>query len=272
MSNKNTNMEGYWVNQSDHFLHSDSKGLGAVLYSGMPMWFNKFYDQYQTQAFEALTQGLSLKGKRVLDVGCGVGRWSFRLKRLGAQVTGIDFERDRLRQAESNPNAKGIKFVQMSATKMNFGDQSFDLCNSITVLQHIPYGEKEKAIAEMCRVTAKGGYLTVIELIDAFDDAAHVFPWPIERWVAEFEKHGCRLVKTIGNEYAPLPRLLRRIKFMLTHKKTISREGGRINLSKPESAVLRLIILMSYPIEWVCVRILPPNLARHGGFLFEKVR
>jgi ubiquinone/menaquinone biosynthesis C-methylase UbiE len=271
MKENNIDMEKYWSNQSDSFLTSKDAGLGAVLYSGMPAWFNKFYDKFQNKAFDDLVHSLDLNNKKALDVGCGVGRWAIKIKKRGADVTGIDFEIDRLKDAKLNPFAKGIKFEQMSASKMIYKNNTFDFSNSITVLQHIPYEEKIKAIQEMCRVTKKGGYIAIIELTDTFDDAEHVFPWPLKSWQEEFEKNGCQLVKSIGNEYAPLPRTLRRLKYLITKKKTISRQRGQVHLNKLEWITLRIVILLSYPIETICIKLLPPKLARHGGMLFKKV-
>src|SRR3954466_1690078 len=41
-----------------------------------------------------------LSGKRVLDIGCNAGFYSFELARRGAHVLAIDFDRRYLRQAE----------------------------------------------------------------------------------------------------------------------------------------------------------------------------
>jgi 2-polyprenyl-3-methyl-5-hydroxy-6-metoxy-1,4-benzoquinol methylase len=184
MSSKNLNMKKYWENQSKHFLNTDQEGFGAVIYSGMPIWFNAFYDRYQIKSFTRLVGDLKLKDKKALDIGCGVGRWCFQLKRLGASATGIDFELERLKKARSNPNMKDIKFMNMSATNLSFKDESFHLSNSITVLHHIPYEEKK--------------------------------------------------------------------------------------LAKIEWLILRIAIAISYPLEAICVKFVPPQFAQQGGLLFIK--
>jgi ubiquinone/menaquinone biosynthesis C-methylase UbiE len=265
------NMMKYWENQSKHFLNSDDEGFGAVIYSGMPVWFNAFYDHFQKKAFYKLVGNSISKDRRALDIGCGIGRWCFRLKSLGAIAYGIDFEIARLKKAKSNPSAKGIIFREMSASNLLFKNNFFDFCNSITVLHHIPYEEKSRAIKEICRVTKKGGRISIIELINTHDSAPHVFPWPLKKWQDEFEKNGCKLIKTIGVEYAPLPRALRSIKYHLgARQETIKRESSRVNLNKLEWIILRIAILLSYPIEAFCTKVLPPRFAQQGGLLFIK--
>jgi ubiquinone/menaquinone biosynthesis C-methylase UbiE len=271
MSSKNLNMKKYWENQSKHFLNTDQEGFGAVIYSGMPIWFNAFYDRYQIKSFTRLVGDLKLKDKKALDIGCGVGRWCFQLKRLGASATGIDFELERLKKARSNPNMKDIKFMNMSATNLSFKDESFHLSNSITVLHHIPYEEKKLAIKELSRVTKTGGYISIIELINTRDKAPHVYPWSIQRWQQEFENYGFRLIKKVGVEYAPIPRFLRFLKYRLgTPQDKIKRETSSVQLSKIEWLILRIAIAISYPLEAICVKFVPPQFAQQGGLLFIK--
>lgn len=159
----------------------------------------------------------------------------------------------------------------MSVNKLDFDDESFDFVNSVTVLQHIPYKEKREAIKEICRVTKKGGYISIIELIDMFDDAPHVFPLPYAKWVKEFENNKCKLVRTNGCEYSPLLRLLRYLQYLLTRKKIINREDGKVKIGRFKWLILRAVILLSFPIEEICIKIFPARFARHGAFLFKKI-
>ncbi len=77
----------YWEDRAQLFA-SEGAGLAAVCSYGMPEIYNRVVDCCQ---WLALRRWLDVpKGARVLDVGCGVGRWSRRLARRGATVTGID--------------------------------------------------------------------------------------------------------------------------------------------------------------------------------------
>ncbi|OGC50401.1 hypothetical protein A2716_04310 [candidate division WWE3 bacterium RIFCSPHIGHO2_01_FULL_40_23] len=264
-------VERYWSKQSEMYLNTDERGFGAVIYSGMPIWFNSFFNHYQQKAFMTLTEGINFSGLSALDVGSGVGRWSHILYKKGCKVIGIDFEKSRLQKAKKNPNLKNITFKNMSVVNLEFEDNIFDFTNSITVLQHIPHENKSTAIKEVCRATKKGGYILIIELIDLFDDAPHVFPLSDKGWIDIFANNGCELIKKVGCEFSPLLRILRYIRYVLTKKKNIDKSTGRITLSKFELLIMRVVILLSYPIEEVCVSITPAKYARHGGYLFKKL-
>jgi ubiquinone/menaquinone biosynthesis C-methylase UbiE len=78
---------------------------------------------------EALKQAASWRLSRVLDVGCGEGRLTVRLARLGAVVTAIDPAESSVRKArESLPKrlATRVRFRVGKAENLAFQDQSFD--------------------------------------------------------------------------------------------------------------------------------------------------
>src|SRR5262249_51175116 len=70
-----------------------------------------------------------MPGKKVLDVGCGVGRHAVVLARRGCVVTGIDLSGGMLREAKRAAHAGGVsdrtQFVQADATRF-YLEQSFD--------------------------------------------------------------------------------------------------------------------------------------------------
>ena len=66
-----------------------------------------------------LDQLLTLRGKRVCDLGCGPGLYTSRFSELGAQVTGIDFSETSLAHARAEVKTAGrdITYVQADYTK-----------------------------------------------------------------------------------------------------------------------------------------------------------
>ena len=66
-----------------------------------------------------LDQQLTLRGKRVCDLGCGPGLYAKRFAALGAEVTGIDFSESSLAhaRAEAESAGKEITYVQADYTK-----------------------------------------------------------------------------------------------------------------------------------------------------------
>jgi len=99
-----------------------------------------------------------IQGKKVLDIGCGKGRFLKILKEQGAIVWGIDTSRKLLEIAKK---ISGAKLSVASATNLPFNDETFDYLLCIEVLQHIP--DTKEAIAEMARVVKKDGYIIIID-------------------------------------------------------------------------------------------------------------
>jgi len=260
-------MNRYWKENSEIFLKAKDT-LSAICHAGMPNWFNDYMDYFIRKSFFNLTKNINFKDKKILDIGCGIGRWT-KLLQNSNQVIGIDVEPERLNNAKKN--VPQSKFIEMSADSLKFKDKSFDLINSITVLQHIPYDDKNRAIREISRVAKKGAYLILIELIDMGDDAKHVFPLDYEEWIKKFEREGFKLLSTNGFDYSPLLRLVRWLNFFRTGKKSLKKKNNRRAISSLDQTLLRPIIWLSYPIERVLSKIMPPRFARHGGYLFKKI-
>jgi len=99
-----------------------------------------------------------LSGKRVLDVGCGKGRFArvFLEKNPGAVMYGLDISEKMLLRV---PAAVGA--VSGSMTELPFEDSSFDFVYATESLEHAV--EIDRAVAEMCRVLKPGGKLAIID-------------------------------------------------------------------------------------------------------------
>ena len=99
-----------------------------------------------------------LAGKRVLDVGCGKGRFARILaeRNPGAEVWGLDISPAMLRYvpAPVHPCAG-------SMTELPFPDEYFDAAYATESLEHAV--EIGTAVAEMCRVVKPGGRLAGID-------------------------------------------------------------------------------------------------------------
>ncbi|MGP8079132.1 MAG: class I SAM-dependent methyltransferase [Dehalococcoidales bacterium] len=100
----------------------------------------------------------NLKGKTVLDAGCGEGYNTRIFARTGAKMTGIDISPrliEHARRAEKK-EPLGIRYELASFTSMStFGEESFDTVVSTMALMDSP--DFEKAIAEIYRVLKKNG-------------------------------------------------------------------------------------------------------------------
>lgn len=94
-----------------------------------------------------------LRGRRVLDVGCGTGRLAIVLsERFGARVWGIDPSAEMLEVARSKEPAIGWKLARAEA--LPFRDGWFERAVTSLVVHHL---DRPAAFREIRRVLADGG-------------------------------------------------------------------------------------------------------------------
>lgn len=83
-----------------------------------------------------------LRGKLVLDVGCGMGRFAEVASRLGAQVVGIDLSAAAEVAARNLADRDSVTIFQADVFSLPFAPESFDCIYSIGVLHHTPSCER----------------------------------------------------------------------------------------------------------------------------------
>jgi len=99
-----------------------------------------------------------LAGKRVLDVGCGKGRFArvFRQQEPEAELWGLDISEAMLGFVPA-----GIHTRAGSMTELPFADGFFDGAYATESLEHAV--EIEKAVSEICRVVKTGGRIAIVD-------------------------------------------------------------------------------------------------------------
>jgi 2-polyprenyl-3-methyl-5-hydroxy-6-metoxy-1,4-benzoquinol methylase len=75
--------------------------------------------------------------ERALDVGCGQGTLTRRLRRVVPQVTGIDRDQRSIDLARANPAAAGIAYILGDFLAAPFRPGSLDLVTSVASLHHM---------------------------------------------------------------------------------------------------------------------------------------
>jgi len=98
-----------------------------------------------------------VRGKRVLDAGCGGGFYSLLLSEKGAKVLGIDGSEEMIKIAKGKASRKILdaKFMVGDVSDLKIEDGVFDLVFSTLVLMDVK--ELDKALSELVRVTRNGG-------------------------------------------------------------------------------------------------------------------
>lgn len=112
---------------------------------------------------DKMVRGIELAGRRVLDIGCGIGGPAFALARkYGALVTGIDLEPQLIARATRRAEELGLSarcdFRTVTLGPFPFPDQSFDVVFTSGALTQTE--DKAGIVAECRRVLRPGGVLT----------------------------------------------------------------------------------------------------------------
>lgn len=97
-------------------------------------------------------------GKSALDVGCGLGFFSQRLKERGAFVTACDLGPTLVEHTRKQVGCAAVVADVMSLTEQ-LGRASFDLVVSSECIEHTP--DPREALRQMAGVVRPGGYLAV---------------------------------------------------------------------------------------------------------------
>jgi len=153
----------WWKNQGK------IKGKDVSVKTAYKKWAKKYEENFNPLTFTINNKinGFvsNIKGKNVLDLGCGTGKHSFLAAKKGAKVTGFDFSKDMLKQAKlKNKRLKNkIKFVHGNLTKkLPFKSSSFDIVLCSLVLDHIK--NIQPIFKEINRVLKKNGRFIFADL------------------------------------------------------------------------------------------------------------
>ena len=140
--------------ESEDSARGESTLISRVYASGL-------FDEMDRYHLDALGD---IRGKHVLDYGCGGGWSTATLRARGAKVTGFDVSLARLTEAQGHlyRDEKGprVDLVLCAAEQLPFADATFDAVFGKQVLHHVEIGT---AIPEIVRVLGPGGKAVFIE-------------------------------------------------------------------------------------------------------------
>ena len=94
---------------------------------------------------------------RLLDVGCGNGRFLAQMRKLGWEVVGVEPDPEAVRIAKER---FGLEVFQGTLEEAGFPDNSFDAITMNHVIEHVP--DPIRLLAECRRVLKPGGKLVVV--------------------------------------------------------------------------------------------------------------
>src|SRR5215510_4218312 len=115
-------------------------------------WERQFIDYMQPHAAEFFS------GKKILDAGCGNGRFAYYAAKYGAEVWAIDLG-PAVEVARRNTEERNVHVVQADLHDPPFELESFDFIYSIGVLHHLP--DPEAAFQNLLRFLKPGGVVQI---------------------------------------------------------------------------------------------------------------
>lgn len=100
-----------------------------------------------------------MKGRWILDVGCGAGRFLDVAAAAGAEVVGVDLSCAVDAALETLADRPNVHLVQASLYELPFKRRVFDGCYCIGVIQHTP--KPQEALRHLPTVLKEGGRIAV---------------------------------------------------------------------------------------------------------------
>lgn len=140
----------------------DAKQVETALSFGFE-WhrFPEMYDEWERQFLDYMQPHAAefFKGKKVLDAGCGNGRFAYYATKYGAEVWALDLG-PAVEVANRNTASAGqAQVVQADLHSPPFALESFDFIYSIGVLHHLP--DPEGAFRNLLRFLKPGGEIQI---------------------------------------------------------------------------------------------------------------
>jgi len=129
----------------------------------------EFFDEVERHRYQEYAPWMpevmgfdAFAGKRLLEVGCGMGTDLLQFARGGALCTGVDLTPRSVEISSLHFGLYGMRadFVLADGERLPFADESFDVVYSNGVLHHTP--DTAGAVRELHRVLRPGGVAKVM--------------------------------------------------------------------------------------------------------------
>lgn len=117
-----------------------------------------FFEAKVRQILDARRRIAADGAVRVLEIGCGIGLLTERLRPLLTAVWGMDPSISSLARA-----AAPERLSAADGLRAPFADESFHLVIAVCVLHHVPVDRRAAFLAEAARITRRGGLVLLCE-------------------------------------------------------------------------------------------------------------
>ncbi len=236
LGNARYDSEKFWDQRA---LHADSYE-GAVGHEDALR--NRCIDRIQThtieKAFLRLKKEIILDNKKLLDFGCGTGRWVEYFKESGFVYYGVDLSQQMVNIVQSRyPNGDFRKINE----NLPFPDNYFDVVVSVAVLHHNQYEVQCEIIDDINRVLKSPGYFLIFEGIgERAGTASSPFYYRnTNEWKSVFEERGLTCIWSKSTRYWPIRSIFDRIS-----RPVLNNGSGRLIFLKGILALFERVTLL----------------------------
>jgi SAM-dependent methyltransferase len=138
-----TKVSDYWNSRPCNIRHSSQPVGSREYFDGVEA--RKYFVESHIPRFADFARW---KGKKVLEIGCGIGTDTINFARHGAQVTAVDLTEKSLEVARQRAQVFGledrVRFIQANAEKLSESVpvEPYDLVYSFGVIHHTPHPER----------------------------------------------------------------------------------------------------------------------------------
>jgi SAM-dependent methyltransferase len=94
-------------------------------------------------------------GRQALDIGCGNGKFLIKLRELGWEAQGVEFNAGAVEVCRDS----GLNVIHGDLHSAGFADNSFDMVSARHLIEHLP--NPNSFMAEIARILKPGGYLYI---------------------------------------------------------------------------------------------------------------
>jgi 2-polyprenyl-3-methyl-5-hydroxy-6-metoxy-1,4-benzoquinol methylase len=135
-------------------------------------WWNEFWTNQEKNApfmvdlpDENLVQYVThrdLTRGKALDIGCGNGRNSRYLAKMGFQVDAVDFSAKSIETAKKYPNNESVNYINLPFKDIKMAPGEYDFIYDSGCLHHIKPHRRAQYIKKMFNLLKPGGYLGLV--------------------------------------------------------------------------------------------------------------
>jgi len=136
-----------------------------------------------------IVREIDLKGKKLLDVGCGTGQNFTAFEKAGiTKFCGIDIEASGIRIARERVRCDGIQCTLIIGDFLehDFEEERFDIINCFQVLEHIDRARQKITIEKMYHLLHEGGIIFIQTPNQLFPIDIHDSKLPFAHWLPRY--------------------------------------------------------------------------------------